>query len=67
MASETSLSVVIPVMNEEDSIGILITEINSALNEYPRFEIVIVDDGSSDQTLAMALVKATGGLVPPRP
>ncbi|MCM0613876.1 glycosyltransferase family 2 protein [Marinobacter sediminum] len=58
MASETSLSVVIPVMNEEDSIGKLITEIHSALNEYPRFEIVIVDDGSSDQTLAMALATA---------
>ncbi len=58
MDSEASLSVVIPVMNEEDSIGKLITEIYSALHEYPRFEIVVVDDGSSDQTLAMALATA---------
>ena len=45
------LSVVIPVCNEEESIGTLINEITSALNENYQHEIIVVDDGSTDNTL----------------
>ena len=45
------LSVVIPVHNEEESIGNLINEIVVALSEKYQYEIVVVDDGSTDQTL----------------
>ena len=45
------LSVVIPVHNEEESIGNLINEIVAALSEKYQYEIVVVDDGSADQTL----------------
>ena len=45
------LSVVIPVHNEEESIGNLINEIVVALSEKYQYEIVVVDDGSADQTL----------------
>lgn len=45
------LSVVIPVHNEEESIGNLINEIVAALSEKYQYEIVVVDDGSTDQTL----------------
>ena len=45
------LSVVIPVCNEEESIGILIEEITQALVQKYQHEIIVVDDGSTDKTL----------------
>ena len=54
-ACETSLSIVIPVFNEQNSISRLHTEIVKICSEnsYP-FEIIIVDDGSSDRTSQIA-------------
>jgi glycosyltransferase involved in cell wall biosynthesis len=46
-----SLSVIIPVFNEQGSIGPLLAELESALDRIPRTsEIVVVDDGSCDGT-----------------
>ena len=44
------LSVVVPVHNEEANIGALVEEISHALAEFGAFEIVVVDDGSTDGT-----------------
>ena len=44
-------SVVIPVCNEEESIGVLIEEITQALVQKYQHEIIVVDDGSTDKTL----------------
>lgn len=44
------LSVVVPVKNESDNIAPLIDEIRSALDGHEDYEIVYVDDGSTDQT-----------------
>ena len=49
------LSVVIPVHNEEESIGNLIDEITNALSEKHQHEIIVVDDGSTDNTLDVLL------------
>ncbi len=49
------LSVVIPVHNEEESIGDLINEITSALSKKYQHEIIVVDDGSTDNTLDVLL------------
>lgn len=47
------LSIVIPLYNEEDSVGPLIERTNEALSEYAsKWELVLVDDGSSDRTVA---------------
>ncbi|MEO8419250.1 MAG: glycosyltransferase family 2 protein [Methylophilaceae bacterium] len=46
------LSVVVPVRNEQDNVQPLITEICAALNGVIDYEIIYVDDGSSDDTLA---------------
>ena len=45
------LSVVVPVHNEAENIAPLIGEIVAALTGLAHFEIVYVDDGSSDATL----------------
>lgn len=44
------ISVVVPVMNEEDNVVPLFTKIKEALDGYD-FEAVIVDDGSTDDTI----------------
>ena len=44
------LSVVVPVRDEEANIAPLINEICSSLDGLLRYEIVYVDDGSSDRT-----------------
>jgi dolichol-phosphate mannosyltransferase len=49
------LSVVIPVCNEEESIGLLINEITQALSDNYQHEIIVVDDGSTDNTLDVLL------------
>ncbi len=47
---EMDLSVVVPVRDEEANIAPLINEICSSLDGLLRYEIVYVDDGSSDRT-----------------
>jgi dolichol-phosphate mannosyltransferase len=42
------LSVVVPVFNEQDNIAPLVQEIRAALRGVTAFEIVFVDDGSTD-------------------
>src|SRR5690242_3585287 len=48
------LSVVVPLYNEEESIPQLVTSIQEALVECPQWELVLVDDGSSDDTARVA-------------
>lgn len=46
------LSVVIPVMNEEDNVKPLYKRLKKTLNQMtPSHEIIFVDDGSSDKTV----------------
>ncbi len=44
------LSVVIPIMNEEESIQPLIEQVHTALKDID-YELILVDDGSSDKTI----------------
>ncbi len=46
------LSVIVPVKNEAENIGPLIAEIHAALDGLLDYEIIYVDDGSSDETYA---------------
>jgi len=51
MSTQTSLSVVIPVFNEEENLDELIQRCLSACDRTGRlFEIILVDDGSSDSS-----------------
>ncbi|MDY6814975.1 MAG: glycosyltransferase family 2 protein [Pseudomonadota bacterium] len=55
MGQEKTLSLVIPAKDERDNIAGLISEIFSVMRDYPGFEVILVDDGSSDQTLETAV------------
>lgn len=46
----TTLSIVIPARNEAGNIVALVDEIDAALRGLEPFEIIVVDDGSSDAT-----------------
>jgi dolichol-phosphate mannosyltransferase len=55
-----TLSVVVPVFNEQDNVAPLVNEIVQALRGAVPFEIVYVDDCSKDGTLAaLAALQAT--------
>jgi len=47
----TKVSVIIPAYNETQTIGDLVSRIR---NLYPDFEIIVIDDGSTDDTGAVA-------------
>lgn len=51
-AERPRLSVVIPVRNEAGNIGPLVEEIAASLSEKVPFEVIYVDDGSTDETAA---------------
>ncbi|ATG89675.1 glycosyltransferase family 2 protein [Methylomonas koyamae] len=46
------ISVVVPVHNETDNVDALIAEIDQALNGRDAYEMIFVDDGSTDDTAA---------------
>ena len=45
------LSIVITLLNEQDNIAPLLQNIDNALKDW-EYEVVLVDDGSTDQTVA---------------
>ncbi len=51
MSEHLELSVIIPLYNEEGNVAALVAEIAHTLAPY-RFELILVDDGSTDATLA---------------
>src|SRR5437879_11962181 len=56
---EPAVSVVVPVRNEADNVRLLADEIAAALNGRYSFELIYVNDGSTDGTqAALAALKA---------
>src|SRR5882724_12473025 len=54
MADQPNLSLVIPAYNEQENVEALLTRVGAALAQTGKdFEVLIVDDGSTDQTPAM--------------
>jgi dolichol-phosphate mannosyltransferase len=50
MPSIPQLSVVVPVRNEAENIGPVVDDIRAALDDKLEYEVIYVDDGSSDDT-----------------
>ncbi|WP_338874800.1 glycosyltransferase family 2 protein [Spirosoma sp. SC4-14] len=44
------ISIVVPAYNEEENLPVLVHRLMAVMEPYPSFELLIVDDGSSDQT-----------------
>jgi len=55
------LSVVVPVFNESENVLPLLEEIERALTPLGRFEVIFVDDGSTDDTAARLTQAAAEG------
>jgi len=44
------ITIIIPVFNEKESLSNLINELNINLKKYESYEVIFIDDGSSDGT-----------------
>lgn len=62
----TRLSIIIPTMNEEKSIGQVIDTIHAHLSDLVRYEILVVDTNSKDRTREIALSKGARIVDEPR-
>lgn len=53
--STTRLSIIVPLYNEEDNVGLLYQQIVDALRSWSgSYEMIFVDDGSTDATFTVA-------------
>ena len=48
------ISVIIPMYNEEDNVLRTLVEVNKVMKDYEDYEILVVDDGSKDETYRLA-------------
>ncbi|MBE0519326.1 MAG: glycosyltransferase family 2 protein [Thermoplasmata archaeon] len=60
------ISVIIPTMNEERSIGLVLDEIRSALEGVRPYEVLVVDTNSKDRTRGIASEKGAVVIDEPR-
>lgn len=61
LSGDWVLSLVVPVMNEEETIGLFLEAIEKTLgSQVPHLEVLFVDDGSTDGTLACLEAAAAG-------
>ena len=50
MTEIPSISIIVPVLNEEGSLDKFYNETTKSLNEYSNWEIIFIDDGSDDES-----------------
>ena len=49
----TDVSIVVPLLNEQDNIQLLHSQITGALADKYNYEVIYVDDGSTDKSIAV--------------
>jgi len=62
----TRLSIVIPALNEAETIGDLIDHLNTMAKHPNLLEIIVVDGGSTDDTIALAKAKKATVVTSPK-
>ncbi|WBU63446.1 glycosyltransferase family 2 protein [Paracoccus aerodenitrificans] len=55
LISRPTVSIVIPLHNEEGNVAPLIADLREAMADGPDYEVVLVDDGSTDSTQSVCL------------
>lgn len=57
---KVSVSIIVPAFNEEENIPFLVDEFATLAKKEPRFdfEVLLVDDGSTDETFSVATAEA---------
>lgn len=50
---EIKPSIIIPACNEEGNIGLLLKKLSEELRRYSAHEVIVIDDGSTDDTAAV--------------
>ncbi len=55
--AKPDFSLVVPLYNEEENVNALIDELEEVLTPLGSFEVLAVDDGSTDQTLSLLLAR----------
>jgi glycosyltransferase involved in cell wall biosynthesis len=63
--AEGSLTVVVPAYNEAANIGPCLTSLLASADPCPTWSVLLVDDGSSDTTVAEATKAVAAAQVPP--
>lgn len=69
MSSETLVSIVIPARNEEASLGKVLDEVSFSIREIKKykFEVIVVDNNSTDRTYAIGIEKGVKVLKESKP
>jgi glycosyltransferase involved in cell wall biosynthesis len=60
MTQAPRISIVVPVMNEEQNVEPLVHAVREALEGAPSWELILVDDGSRDRTRELIVELANG-------
>ena len=50
MTKNPSISIIVPILNEEGSLDKFYIETKTSLNEYSNWELIFIDDGSDDES-----------------
>ena len=50
MTENPSISIIVPILNEEGSLDKFYIETKTSLNEYSNWELIFIDDGSDDES-----------------
>lgn len=51
------VSIIVPLHNEEGNISVLISKLSEVLEQYRDYEILLIDDGSRDDTLEIIKIE----------
>jgi glycosyltransferase involved in cell wall biosynthesis len=64
MKNQFNVAVIVPCFNEETAIAHTVQELSERLSEFANFEIIVVNDGSTDNSATVVDALGAGGKFP---